>query len=119
MFGLTRRNRIRDQLAEMIRLYKDFDGQEALTGSAAKVAEVVEIQATQLLAAHQVTGRSLNWSSFAVAEVIAGLCGWAAWAMWPAEIWYFTVLIILAVLMGSLLAVAGVGVLVQTPDENA
>ena len=117
MFGLTRRNRLRDQIREMVGLLKEMDGYAALAGAATNVAAVIDLQSAQLLEAHQATKRKWNWPSFVVAEGLAALTTWAAWALWPLHHWYRTVLFVPDVVVGALMLIAGFGVLLAKADE--
>ena len=118
MFGLTRRNRLRDQIRETLSLFAAVAQYDRLAEPAERLAKVIELETEHLLAAHQTNRRDWNWASSVLSEAIAGLTAWGAIALWKPDSWYAILLFVLDVIAGGLFFIAGFGVLLQRTGDQ-
>lgn len=120
MLGLTRHSRLREQIQGTVELYNLTSAHEDLSHASADLAELITLQTSRLLEIASSTGRQWNWSSFIISWIFAGFFGWLAYLLWPHwGSWWGALLFLLVTVVGGLLAIAGVGVLLQQKSAEA
>lgn len=118
MFGLTRRNRLRDHIRELADLHSMLQHND-LQEAAKSVAAAINFQADQLREAHTAGRRPLKWGPFAVALVCAGLLAIPAYFLWPLSAWWRITIFVIVCAVAFLFIAAGFAVLVEKDSDTA
>lgn len=108
MLGLTRRNRVRDHIAELADLYDKLKGDERLDAAANSIAAAINHQANQLESAHLAPQRKLNYGSAAWGLVLTALAICGLVAAWRPHVWWTLTLYILGMFGTFVLVMATV-----------
>jgi hypothetical protein len=120
MLGLTRHSRVREQIRETAELYGETIKHEGLAESSADLAAVLKVHTKRLLDMAGTSKRSWNWSALIVSWLVAAGFGVAGWYLPPYwGTWWATPALVIVGLAGTLLVIAGVGVLVQRDADEA
>lgn len=119
MFGLTRHNRLRDQLRDTIALYQLAAASENLEQSTSNLRQVVDLQTARLLAITSQNRRKWAWGGSILALVIAGVFAIpGVYLLREPSSWWVVVLLTVDALVVFTFVVASVGVLVQRPSDD-
>jgi len=114
MLGLTKHNRLRDQIRDTVGLYRQVQKHGALTQSADNLKQLIDIQTGQLLAITQQNKRSWNWGAAILAFLIACVFAVPAWFLYKSEqSWWEILLLVIVLLIMVVFLIAAFGVLFQ------
>lgn len=119
VFGLTRPNRLRDQIRGTIELYEMAARNPELAGAAKNLAAVVDQEANRLLEASNSSRREWNWGALLTCWIIAGGLAALAYYVFAPHLdaaWAVLLIVIVGVL-GSLFFIAGLGVFLQRKKD--
>lgn len=120
VFGLSRPSRIRDQIRDSTQLYAMTVEHEGLSAASENLAKVVVARTQHLVElTSNADRRDWNWPAAIVSWFVAAGCGVGICYLAPRwGTWWATLVIVVLGCIGSLLFIAGFGVLLQrTADE--
>jgi hypothetical protein len=103
LLGLTRHNRLRDQLRNSLELFALVQQHsKELPDASNALAEIVTLQATRLLAiVKPERARRWDWGEFVVGLVITAIALWGEWRLWSLQHswWVWLALVALGVFL--------------------
>jgi hypothetical protein len=119
VFGLTRPNRLRDQIRGTIELYEMAARNPELSGPAKNLAAVVDQETNRLLEASNSSRREWNWGALITCWIVAGGLGALGYFVFAPHLdaAWAVILIVIVGILGSLFVIAGLGVLLQRKKD--